>query len=309
MDFPFDALGLGRIAEPPVPLTGGLMHRVYRVKTDRGAYAVKLIDPEVAGRPGAIGNIEASEGVAAALAGVVPAVAAIPFNGRYLREIAGRWAIAYPWVEGESVFPPRITAAHCAAIGDALGRMHAANVRLPGLGPEAAAMSAIDWPELLAQSPEAPWRARLESALPDLIRWSEEARAAEGRLTDAPVLSHRDLDPKNVLWRGLSPMLIDWEAAGYVNPRRELLEALLYWADDGAGGLVPANAQALLSAYRRHRDMAGDWADVFAVGRGSMLQWLAHCVRRASGGQVDATLDALEQYPENTQAIRECLKK
>ena len=107
MDFPFDALGLGRIAEPPVPLTGGLMHEVYRLKTDRGAFAVKLIDPEVAGRPGAIGNIEASEGIAAALAGVVPAVAALSFDGRHLRRICDRWVVAYPWFDGKSVFPPR----------------------------------------------------------------------------------------------------------------------------------------------------------------------------------------------------------
>ena len=307
MPFPFDALGLGRIVEPPEPLTGGLMHEVYRLETDWGAFAVKLIDPEVAARPGAIGNIENSEVVAAALAGVVPVAAAIAFDGRYLREIAGRWAVVYPWAEGESVFPPRITPAHCAAIGDALGRMHAANVRLPGLEPEETQLPGIDWPGLLAQSPEASWKARLESALPDLIRWSGEARAAERRLTDAPVLSHRDLDPKNVLWQGLSPMLIDWEAAGYVNPRRELLEVLLYWADDGAGGLVSENAEALLAAYRGHRDTVGHWADVFAAGRGSMLLWLAHSVRQASGGQVAATLDGLMRYQDNIQRLRDIL--
>ncbi len=307
MPFPFDALGLGHMAEPPEPLTGGLMHEVYRLKTDRGAFAVKLIDPEVAARPGAIGNIENSEGIAAALAGVVPVAAAIAFDGHYLRKIAGRWAVVYPWAEGESVFPPRITPAHCAAIGDALGQMHAANVRLPGLEPETEAMPEIDWPGLLARSPEAPWRARLERALPDLMHWSEEALAAEGRLADAPVLSHRDLDPKNVLWRGLSPVLIDWEAAGYVNPRRELLEVLLYWADDGAGGLVAANAEALLAAYREHMPTDGCWADVFAAGRGNTLQWLAHSMRQASDSQVAATLDGLARYQDNTRQLRDIL--
>ena len=307
MAFRFDALGLGRVVEPPKALTGGLLHRVFRVDTDRGAYAVKLIDPEVAGRPGAIDNIENSEGAAAALAGVVPAVAAIAFDGRRVRGIDGRWAVVYPWAEGASVFPPDITPAHCAAVGHTLGRMHAANVRAPGIAPEAARMPEIDWPGLLMKAPAARWRTRIESALPDLMRWSDAARVAEGRLSDPPVLSHRDLDPKNVLWQGLSPRLIDWEAAGYVNPQRELLEVLLYWADDGKGGLALCNAEALLTAYRRHMPAGGDWSDVIAAGRANHLEWLAHSVRQASEEQVLRTLDALERYGENARRLIEIL--
>ena len=303
MGFRFDALGLGRVAELPRQLTGGLLHRVFRVRPDRGIYAVKLIDPEVASRPGAIESIENSEGAAAALAGVVPAVAAIAFDGRRVRKIDGRWTVACPWAEGASVFPPDITPAHCAAIGDALGRMHAANVQAPGITPETDRMPEIDWPELLMKAPEAPWRSRSERVLLDLIRWNGEARAAESRLLGPPVLSHRDLDPKNVLWQGLSPRLIDWEAAGYVNPRRELLEVLLYWADDGAGGVISGNGLALLAAYRRHMPVGGDWTDVIAAGRANLLEWLAYSVRQASDGQVEATLDALERYDENTRRL------
>lgn len=47
------------------------------------------------------------------------------------------------------------------------------------------------------------------------------------------VISHRDLDPKNVMWDGMNPYLIDWEAAGPVNPYQEFLEVALYWVDDG----------------------------------------------------------------------------
>ena len=52
-------------------------------------------------------------------------------------------------------------------------------------------------------------------------------------LSQTMVISHRDLDPKNVMWNGSEPLVIDWEAAGYVNPYQEFLEVLNYWADDG----------------------------------------------------------------------------
>ena len=175
--------------------------------------------------------------------------------------------------------------------------------RLPGIAPEDAQLPEPDWPGLLAGAPDMPWKARLEEALPRLIRWTAEAREAEGRLIGPPVLSHRDLDPKNVLWQGLQPALIDWEAAGYTDPRHELLEVLLYWADDGAGGLLPDNAEALLAAYRQHMPTGGGWADVLAAGRGNLLEWLAHSVRQASDDQGALTLDALDRYDRNARRL------
>ena len=313
-------LGLGDMIGEPTPLSGGLMHRVWRIRTEAGDYVVKAINPEVAARPGALENIENGERVGAALASVVPAVAALAFDGRHVVECGGRWYVVYPYIDGTSVYPPDITAAHCAAVGDALGRMHRANVAVPGIKPEVEPTPAIDWPELLALSPAgATWRDALEAALPELVAWTDAAGEVDAM--DAPVLTHRDLDPKNVLWRGPSPFLIDWEAAGYARPRRELLEVALYWADDGEGGLDGALCEALLSAYGRHMPLRGDWEPVFAAGRANLLAWLAYSVRRASGqtsqdeaekrlgaAEVRKTLDALEGYEARIETLKHLLR-
>ncbi len=319
--FRFEALGLGRPIEPPRALAGGLMHRVFRVRTERGAYAVKLINPEVAARPGAIEAIERGERIGAAFAGIVPAVAALAFDGRRLREIDGRWCAVYPWAEGRSVFPPDLTAAHCAAIGDALGRMHRAALEAPGVAPRDDAPDRPDWPGLLAGVPEhAPWREALGAALPKLTAWTDAAWDALARLEGTRVLSHCDLDPKNVLWQGLSPALIDWEAAGAIHPRLELMQAVLDWAGDGAG-LARESAEALLSAYGRHLPLRGDWERVCAAGRANPLEWLAYNVRRASGltspdaeevrlgeAEVRKTLEALEAYEAKTEPLKRVLR-
>ena len=43
--------GLGTIIADIEPVTGGLMHRMYKVMTDSGVYAVKHLNPEIMKRP------------------------------------------------------------------------------------------------------------------------------------------------------------------------------------------------------------------------------------------------------------------
>ena len=315
-------LGLGAITAPPEPVSGGLLHRVWHVRTASGDWAVKALNPEIAARDGALENIERGERVGAALAEFVPAAPALEVEGRRLHALDGQWYAVYPWIDARAVFPPKITAAHCAAIGDVLGRMHRANPAVPDMAPEADPPPSIDWRALLGLAPAgAAWYNDLKAALPKLIEWTDASVRADALDADDLVLSHRDLDPKNVLWRGDAPVLIDWEAAGYVRPRRELLEVALYWADDGADGLDAALCEALLKAYGRHMPLRGDWAPVLAAGRANALEWLAYNVRRASGqtstdaaeirrgeAEVEGTLAALTEYGAKVEVLKRLLR-
>ena len=69
------------------------------------------------------------------------------------------------------------------------------------------------------------------------------------KLAGYQVISHRDLDPKNVMWKEKNPYIIDWEAAGYVNPYQELVEVLNYWIVDAEGTYDYGMFQALIKAY------------------------------------------------------------
>ncbi|MBR1822413.1 MAG: phosphotransferase [Clostridia bacterium] len=314
-------LELGTLIEPPRPVRGGLLHKLYRAVTEEGAYAVKALNPEIMARPHALDNMRNSERAAAAFSSLVPAIAALELNGARVHELAGRYYTVYRWADGQSIFPPEITAAHCAAIGDILGRMHRAHLTAEGISPERPSMPDFDWAGTLRQAksvgPERAWLMRFEAALDDLNAWSAATRAAMGGLSDAPVISHRDLDPKNVLWHGMEPMVIDWEAAGYVDPRLELLEVILYWADDARGGLTRSLFAALTTAYARHFPLDSSWAAVLQAGRAGTLAWLAYNLRRAMGhvsqdageillgeSQVLETLDALYAYDSKIATLK-----
>ena len=53
--------GLGKITAAIEPVSGGLMHRMYKVITDSGVYAVKHLNAEIMKRPGVHENFARAE--------------------------------------------------------------------------------------------------------------------------------------------------------------------------------------------------------------------------------------------------------
>jgi len=327
-----EMLCLGTVVKEPMSVSGGLLHKMYRVTVSNaaagkdgmagtaagkdetagtaagetemsdavsgkaedsvkaaGEYAVKVLNPEIMKRPEALRNMIGSEKIAKALAGLVPAVAALEIEGKQVHCLEGEYCLVYPWIEGMSVFGERITRKHCEAVGSLLGRIHRRSLRMEGICPEGNYCGMYDWEKYLQRAKRLnngakEWAAAYENALEDIKGWNEKACAAGAYLAETQVISHRDLDPKNVMWREDEPCVIDWEAAGYVNPFQEFLEVVNYWADDGTGELVKERLDGLVPAYCQYMDIGGvRWDEVSAGSYIGMLGWLEYNVKRALG--------------------------
>lgn len=319
---------LGNIQKEPVPVEGGLLHRMYHVVTDQSNYAVKLLNPDIMKRPKALGNMVNSEYIAEYMAefktactdgfisasdfsvynssDAIPVVSALKFRGQHLlfieqadnnelfvkapADISRQYAFVYPWLDARSLFAPEIGITHCRKVGHILGLMHRANIQAKEmpykLEREKAARPLYDWQGYLnlAREQQAPWVSEYETMLPALRRWDEAAVNAMESVCFCQVISHRDLDPKNILWQDDNPYLIDWEAAGYVNPYQELLEVLHYWGCDNKGSYDPVFCRALLQEYRQYMDLQGvDWMPVFACSYDGMLGWLEYTLKKSLG--------------------------
>lgn len=320
-----ESLKLGAVINEPVQVTGGLLHKMYRVNTNKGAYAVKVLNAEIMKRPVAFQNTVNSEKIAAGFQAIIPVVSALEIGGRQIHECNGTHYMIFDWVEGTSIFPPMITSENCYAIGDVLGKIHQEKLVVDGVVPEEDGATMFDWDRYGEQLPEykaEDWANRFQEALPDIKAWNQAACEAGEVLAKTMVISHRDLDPKNVMWSGDSPLIIDWEAAGYVNPYQEFLEVINYWADDGKGGLLKENFDALLYAYTQHMKLENvDWAPVFAGSYMGMLGWLEYNVKRALGmetgstddaevgkEQVLGTIEALYDYQKKAQMMKQWLE-
>ncbi|QSX04751.1 phosphotransferase [Sedimentibacter sp. zth1] len=319
----FNKYGLEKLIKEPKQVTGGLMHKMYQIITKHKKYAVKELNPSVMQRNGVKEHIVNSERIAKALDKIVPVITAMQFNDNPLLMLDGQYYMIFEWVDGMSIFPPHISSENCIKMGTLLGKMHTANIIIPGMHKEKNETEIYEWDKylLLGQEISAEWVHELSEMIDKLKKWNKEFNEACNLLSGYLVLSHRDLDPKNVMWKDNNPYIIDWESAGYVNPYQELLEMLNYWANKGNGELDKDKFDALYNAYIT---IAGscqvNWEMVLASGFGGMLGWLNYSFKRSLGiestsleekelgtEQVFGTMKALRQYAQNTVLVKNWL--
>ena len=119
------SLSLGELTAPPVQLHGGYTHRMFRLDTDRGRYAVKLLNPEIMQRPDALDNYRTAEGFEALLeAKKLPILPALTIGGRKMQQVDGQYLYVFDFYDGRMLPDADITPAHCAKSGAVLARIH-----------------------------------------------------------------------------------------------------------------------------------------------------------------------------------------
>lgn len=288
---------LGLVLSEPKQVSGGLLHKMYHVVTNLGEYAVKVLNPEVMKRPDAMQNMIHTEKIADKLKDRVTLLAAIDFDGNNVLELGGSYFMVFDWQEGESVFATDITAEHCARIGKILGRIHVADIIVPGVEKRVEFRNLYDWETLLMKAKEqnAEYYNVLSENIPNLAKWDRCVLDSWQDVCKEQVISHRDLDPKNVMWQDDLPYVIDWESAGYVNPYQELIEVLNYWITGEDGKYDKKKFDALIQSYAVRKDiMHVNWKAVINSSFDGMLGWLEYNLKRAlglAGGKENDSVD------------------
>ena len=302
---------LGKVKSEPEMVTGGLMHKMYHVRTDEGEFAVKLLNPDVMKRPEALRNMINSEIVSNALKDVVPLVAAKCFDGKYIIELDGSFYVIFDWIEGKSIFVPDISEYHCAQVGRILGKIHATDIKVDSIEKSHDIRGEYDWKMLLEKAKQcnAECYSVLQENLADIMQWDNHVVSGLPEVSQDQVIGHRDLDPKNIMWKNDEPYIIDWEAAGYVNPFQELIEVLNYWISDETGKYNKAKFDALMQAYTENMDIGNvNWDAVMACSFDGMLGWLEYSIKRALGMEGSDVKDRQEGMQQTKGTILE-LKK
>ena len=191
---------------------------------------------------------------ALAAAGVPTPAPRLARDGRAYAPHAGKWVSVFPWLAGSHLAPGEVTAAHAAALGGALARLHVAALALP----EAWRRGSIyDQAHLVAR-----YRGFAASSDPALARaiaiLGEELAAADRaepvRAAATRGLVHGDLFRDNVLWQGgRLAAILDFEQASGGSLAYDLAVCLNDWCWDG--GPRPDLAAALLAGYAEVRPL------------------------------------------------------
>lgn len=284
----FQRAGLGTVMQPIVPVSGGFLHRMYRVETAEKTYAVKHLNPDIMRRPDAVRNMQRADTLEQVLfdAGI-PVVAAIAVGGSKLQELDGVYFYLFPWQNGAVTDPDHITTEQCRIAGNILGRIHAVAPRT--VEKPAPERSAVDWSGYAsrAEAENSGIAAILrdnEALLCDAQNALNEARAA---LPGIECITDEDMDPKNVMWDGDKPFLIDLECLEYGNPVSGALQLSLEWAGAATCDLDFEKLEAFFDGYLNAYDNGFRAYDaVFGLAY-TWLEWLAYNVRRALGACAD----------------------
>ncbi|GCE20679.1 phosphotransferase enzyme family protein [Dictyobacter kobayashii] len=282
--------GLGEPLEEPQAASGGLLHRVWRLTTTGGTFALKQLNSALLQKPGVLQAYRLSENIAGAMAAQgIPAVAALAHSaGNVIYELDDLTLLVYKWIDGTILPVESVTHEQAAQIGALLARMHALHLQLPGVAPlEWTHFEDEDWDILTFQASDLnlPWANPVRSLLPRLLEWTRAYEEAGKVLSQRMVISHTHCDPSNVIWSSpTQPWLIDWEAAGLINPTMELVGAALTWSGLLLGQAGEARFSAVLQGYRSAGGEIEDSGQAaLHAYMGSWLGWLLFNMRRSLG--------------------------
>lgn len=315
-------LDLGRLTSPPVKVSGGYMHKMYKIETQEGAYAVKLLNPCVMKRPDALPNFQRAEQLEEVLyEHGLPVVPAIGINGRKMQFLNGQYYYVFHWVEARALRWNEIKAEHCGTAGALLAAIHKIERREKPCKRE---MLCADWDQYITQAvTECPKTAKELKAVRDLLYSGQEAyNLALQQLPPVTCICDGDMDSKNVLWQDGRPLIIDLECLDYGNPLSEMFQLALSWAGGTICHIDFGCLEAFLSSYRlKYGECCVSWEKLWGIGF-SWLEWLEYNLKRAlmiecadeeerklGICEVHETIRRVTYYSSVKEELLECLHK
>lgn len=282
------ACGLGAIQSPVESVSGGLLHRMYKVETDCGTYAVKHLNPEIMSRPGVFENFARAEKIEHRLEKEgIPIIPAITFHGNKMQNIDGNYFYIFNWQNGHITDWNSISNEECYTAGNILGRIHAISPK--NVSHQEPELSNIDWRDyvLQAQKEKSEIAPLLEGNEALLIYAEKELNNARSSLPDIQCLSNEDMDPKNIMWDKGHPWVIDLECLDYGNPISHALQLALQWS-----GIVTCDidTEKLIAFFDGYLEVYDNcfraYSEVFGLAY-TWVEWLAYNIRRALGACMD----------------------
>ena len=286
----FETLSLGTMTSPVTSVSGGFMHRMYKVSTQNHTYAVKHLNPEIMKRPTAIENYKKAERLEAILESArIPIVPALAFDGKKMQEFQGNYFYIFDWYNGKITDWNNITPEQCWKAGNIQGRIHAIETRRndtsESTSPE---LSTIEWNEYLAK---AAGHDEVESLLKEnfpLLDYAQtELNKARQSLPNITTIINEDMDPKNVMWENGEPVVIDLECLDYGNPVSSAIQLSLQWSGITLCDYDAEKQKAFFQGYLETYDNGfRDYKSVFGLTY-TWIEWLEYNIQRVLGSCQD----------------------
>ena len=264
---------LGELTHQPERLSGGALHKMIKLSTSEGEFAIKEINPHIAAKENFKGAYELAETIANNFKQAnIPAISALKINNQYVTLLGKKAYLIYPYVNGRTLSEKEITIHHVSRVGKIFAEMHTSNFNLPGVDTSHYDLFSDDyWTQLIERCD----CSKLDKLLPKILDWNNHYTASIPILNTELVVTHRDMHCKNVLWdKHGKPHIIDWESAGLMNPKLELIGYGLEWSGILLNHVINWPLfEALYGGYHEHCV-----EKLKTPVESAFWGWLGHCV-------------------------------
>ena len=280
----FKQCNLGDVVGDLIPVSGGLMHKMFKVQTSQGTYAVKCLNPQIMKRSGVFENYARAEALEKILENNgLPIVPALTFGGKKMIESEGRYFYIFKWQEGIITTAGNISKEQCYKAGEILGQIHALEPQnIEAFEPE---LSAIDFNSYLktAEKKQSPIFLILKDNI-DLLEYAQtKLNDARKMLPPMKAICNDDMDPKNIMWYKGEPHIIDLECLDYGNPIESCLNLSLQWSGTVNENFNKENLAAFFKGYLSSYDNGfRSYNELFGIAY-IWIEWLEYNLRRALG--------------------------
>lgn len=265
-----------------VEVSGGFTNRMLCLDTDRGRFAVKLVDASLE-RHGDRRLLE--QAVELELAAIGRGMSApepvLDQRGQALVHVQSQLVRVHRWVVGWSPDSGPAEPALAAQVGRWLARLHALELPAVAHGEMVAIASpAPIWDRYVVAATGRPWVAAFEAARPAI---GEILAVTAGRGAAGPVIgTHRDLFPRNTLVAADGLVVCDWDVAGAWAADEEIVAAAVEWSGGILGPVRTEPFGAVLDGYRDGGGQVPEPDPVLWSGYlVKQLNWLEAQLRRA----------------------------
>jgi len=267
-------------------ILGGRMHQMFKAETTTGVYAIKVLNKEVMRRKEAYHNLIQSEKIATFVknAGILVSNALL-IQGNVINSLNGNYYMVFEFIEGKTLTSKEITLDHCKKIGKVLAQIHALDFSKLGLKEELIEYSRLySWEEYIKNENFQNMEYR-DLFLKNYKKYNSLLKRANERYNKGNTIltiCHRDLDPKNVLWKDNEPIIIDWESAELMNPYRELIEVAFSWSFLNHQ-LDEEKFSTIISEYTKYREFKHHRYSIICGNLVGRFGWLKYNLERSLG--------------------------
>lgn len=227
---------LGFLINPVTRIYGGLRHIMWKIDTNNGSYVIKQLASDInLTDNNIIANYNLTEKIASCfIKDGIPAICALSRSGKALFIIDTMGYLVYPYVDAKSLLSNEVSIHHILNIANILAKIHHIDLNIPEMAdPKFDVHDDVYIVEVIKQVSEYnfSFTENLNKNCLDILNINQKFLESITLLQQNSVISHGDLDIKNVLWiNKKKPLLIDWESTRRLNPTYEIVNAALDWA-------------------------------------------------------------------------------